>query len=83
MKEVHVPARFRLRRALHPAFVCFFPLVNGVGFVLDRAGRPIARSCLTPLMNLLGTARRPVPPTPTQRTSVVKSTPRIDGPQLQ
>lgn len=78
-----MPARFRLRRALHPAFVSFYPLVNGIGFVLDRAERLSARSCLTPLMNLLGTARRPAPPTPKQRTSVVKSTPRIDGPQLQ
>jgi SAM-dependent methyltransferase len=59
MAESHVPERFRLRRALHPTFAGFYLLVNGVGFVLDRAERRFARSSLTLPMNLLVTARRP------------------------
>jgi SAM-dependent methyltransferase len=59
MAEWHVPERFRLRPVLHPAFAGVYLLVNGVGFVLDRAERRFARSSLTLPMNLLVTARRP------------------------
>ena len=59
MAEFHVPERLRLRQALHPAFAGLYLVVNGVGFVLDRAERRFARSSLTLPMNLLVTARRP------------------------
>lgn len=59
MAEWHVPERLGARRALHPAFAGLYLLVNGVGFVLDRAERRFARSTLTLPMNLLVTARRP------------------------
>lgn len=60
MGEWHVPERFQLRRALHPAFAGLYLFVNGVGFVLDRVERRFARSSMTLPMNLLATARRPV-----------------------
>src|SRR5205823_1993849 len=59
MGEWHVPERFQLRRALHPAFAGLYLLVNGVGLVLDRAEQRFARSSMTLPMNLLATARRP------------------------
>jgi len=59
MGEWHVPERFQLRRALHPAFAGLYLLVNGVGVVLDRVERRFARSSMTLPMNLLATARRP------------------------
>jgi SAM-dependent methyltransferase len=59
MGEWHVPDRFQLRRALHPAFAGLYLLVNGVGLVLDQVERRFARSSMTLPMNLLATARRP------------------------
>ena len=59
MAEWHVPERLQLRRAVRPAFAGLYLLVNGVGFMLDRAERRFARSSLTLPMNLLVTARRP------------------------
>ena len=65
MAEWHVPERLGIRRAVHPAFAGLYLLVNGVGFVLDRVERRLARSTLTLPMNLLVTARRPVHDTAT------------------
>ena len=59
MAEGHVPERLGLRRALRSAFAGVYVLLNGVGFVLDRAERRFARSSMTLPMNLLVTARRP------------------------
>jgi SAM-dependent methyltransferase len=59
MAEHHVPEGARVRRTLHPAFAGLYLVVNGIGFVLDRAERRFARSSLTLPMNLLVTARRP------------------------
>ncbi|HET7127694.1 MAG TPA: class I SAM-dependent methyltransferase [Gaiellaceae bacterium] len=59
MGEWHVPARFGLRRAVHPAFAGLYLLVNGIGSALDRAEQRLSRSTLTLPMNLLVTARRP------------------------
>src|SRR5919206_293625 len=58
MAEYHVPERARLRQALHPAFAGLYLAVNGIGFVLDRTERRLARSSLTLPMNLLVTAKR-------------------------
>jgi len=60
MGEWHVPQRFLLRRALHPAFAGLYMAVNGIGLVLDGVERRFARSEMTLPMNLLATARRPV-----------------------
>jgi SAM-dependent methyltransferase len=59
MGEWHIPDRFLLRRLLRPAFSGVYLMVNGVGFLLDRAEQHLARSSLTLPMNLLVTARRP------------------------
>jgi SAM-dependent methyltransferase len=59
MGEWHVPERFRLRRVARPAFAGLYLLLNGVGFVLDRAECRFGRSTMTLPMNLLVTARRP------------------------
>jgi SAM-dependent methyltransferase len=59
MAEYQVPDRLRLRRVVHPAFAGLYLLINGVGFVLDRAESRFARSSLTLPMNLLVTAKRP------------------------
>jgi SAM-dependent methyltransferase len=59
MAESHVPERARLRRALHAGFAGLYLLVNGVGSLLDRTERRLARSALTLPMNLLITAKRP------------------------
>jgi SAM-dependent methyltransferase len=58
MGEWHVPEK-QLRRLLHPAFAGAYLLINGIGFLLDRAERRLARSSLTLPMNLLLVARRP------------------------
>jgi SAM-dependent methyltransferase len=59
MVEWHVPERLYLRRLLGPVFSGFYLIVNGLGFLLDRAERRPERSSLTLPMNLLLTARRP------------------------
>jgi hypothetical protein len=59
MGEWHVPEKLLLRRALHPAFAGVYLLINGIGLLLDRTERRLARSSLTLPMNLLLVARRP------------------------
>jgi SAM-dependent methyltransferase len=60
MVQWNLPERPILRRALRPAFVAFYLLVNGTGLLLDYAERRYARNSLTLPMNLLVTARRPL-----------------------
>lgn len=59
MVEWHIPERRTLRRLLRPPFAGFYLVLNGVGGLLDRLERRLARSSLTLPMNLLITARRP------------------------
>jgi SAM-dependent methyltransferase len=60
MGEWHVPEKLMLRRLFHPAFAGTYFLINGIGFLLDRAEQRFARSSLTLPMNLLLVARRPL-----------------------
>jgi SAM-dependent methyltransferase len=59
MIQWNLPKRRLLRRALSPVFAGVYLLVNGAGFVLDRAERRYVHGSATLPMNLLLTARRP------------------------
>lgn len=50
---------FQAPRVVRPAFGAFYLALNGLGGLLDRIERRLARSSLTLPMNLLLTARRP------------------------